>query len=159
MNNKIKILVLQGPPASGKSTFAKEFVKDKPDWIIVSRDEIREGTGKYWVPSRENYISDVEELSIRAAINRNLNVIIDATNLNQKTIDKLTNLAAELEVELEFKKFIISFNEAYWRDTKRTRKVGLQVLRRFYNTYFPDMSQEIINKEKISDLLAPYAPG
>lgn len=47
MNNKIKILVLQGPPASGKSTFAKEFVKDKPDWIIVSRDEIREGTGKY----------------------------------------------------------------------------------------------------------------
>lgn len=143
MNNKIKILVLQGPPASGKSTFAKEFVKDKPDWIIVSRDEIREGTGKYWVPSRENYISDVEELSIRAAINRNLNVIIDATNLNQKTIDKLTNLAAELEVELEFKKFIISFNEAYWRDTKRTRKVGLQVLRRFYNTYFPDMSQEI----------------
>ena len=129
MNNKIKILVLQGPPASGKSTFAKEFVKDKPDWIIVSRDEIREGTGKYWVPSRENYISDVEELSIRAAINRNLNVIIDATNLNQKTIDKLTNLAAELEVELEFKKFIISFNEAYWRDTKRTRKVGLQVFR------------------------------
>ena len=112
MNNKIKILVLQGPPASGKSTFAKEFVKDKPDWIIVSRDEIREGTGKYWVPSRENYISDVEELSIRAAINRNLNVIIDATNLNQKTIDKLTNLAAELEVELEFKKFIISFNVA-----------------------------------------------
>lgn len=150
MNNKIKILVLQGPPASGKSTFAKEFVKDKPDWIIVSRDEIREGTGKYWVPSRENYISDVEELSIRAAINRNLNVIIDATNLNQKTIDKLTNLAAELEVELEFKKFIISFNEAYWRDTKRTRKVGLQVLRRFYNTYFPDMSQEIINKEEES---------
>ena len=116
----------------------------------MSRDEIREGTGKYWVPSRENYISDVEELSIRAAINRNLNVIIDATNLNQKTIDKLTNLAAELEVELEFKKFIISFNEAYWRDTKRTRKVGLQVLRRFYNTYFPDMSQEIINKEKES---------
>lgn len=145
-----KMIVLQGCPASGKSTWAKEFIKDKPNWVIVSRDEIREGTGKYWVPSRENYISDIEEFSIRAAINRNLNVIVDATNLNQKTIDKLTKLATELKVDIEFKKFVISFNEAYWRDTKRTRKVGLAVLRRFFNTYFPDMSQEIDNQEKES---------
>lgn len=48
-----KMIVLQGCPASGKSTWAKEFIKDKPNWVIVSRDEIREGTGKYWVPSRE----------------------------------------------------------------------------------------------------------
>lgn len=108
-----KMIVLQGCPASGKSTWAKEFIKDKPNWVIVSRDEIREGTGKYWVPSRENYISDIEEFSIRAAINRNLNVIVDATNLNQKTIDKLTKLATELKVDIEFKKFVISFNEAY----------------------------------------------
>ena len=47
------MIVLQGCPASGKSTWAKEFIKDKPNWVIVSRDEIREGTGKYWVPSRE----------------------------------------------------------------------------------------------------------
>ena len=145
-----KMIVLQGCPASGKSTWAKEFIKDKPNWVIVSRDEIREGTGKYWVPSRENYISDIEEFSIRAAINRNLNVIVDATNLNQKTIDKLTKLATELKVDIEYKKFVISFNEAYWRDTKRTRKVGLAVLRRFFNTYFPDMSQEIVNQEKES---------
>ena len=37
-----KIIVLQGPPACGKSTWAKEYVKDKKDWVIVSRDEIRE---------------------------------------------------------------------------------------------------------------------
>lgn len=114
----------------------------------MCRDEIRESTGKYWVPSRENYISDIEDFSIRAAIKNNLNVIVDATNLNQKTIDKLNALSEELKVSLEFKKFIISFNEAYWRDTKRTRKVGLDVLRRFYNNYFPDMSQEIVNKEE-----------
>ena len=63
-----KMIVLQGPPACGKSTWAKEYVKDKKDWVIVSRDEIREGTGKYWVPSRDGYISEIEEFSIRSAI-------------------------------------------------------------------------------------------
>lgn len=43
-----ELLVLQGIPASGKSTWAKEFIKGKEDqWIIVNRDSIRESTGKY----------------------------------------------------------------------------------------------------------------
>lgn len=83
-----KILVLQGPPAASKSTWAREFVKDKTDWVIVNRDSLREGRGDYWIPSQEEYISDLEEFSVKAAINRGLNVIIDATNLNPKTIDK-----------------------------------------------------------------------
>ena len=44
---KNKLLVLRGCPASGKSTMAKEFVAGKKDWVIVSRDEIREATGTY----------------------------------------------------------------------------------------------------------------
>ena len=42
-----KILVLCGPPASGKSTYAREFIKGKIDWVIVNRDSIREGRGDY----------------------------------------------------------------------------------------------------------------
>lgn len=42
-----KILVLQGPPASGKSTFARKFVKSNLDWVIVNRDSLREGRGEY----------------------------------------------------------------------------------------------------------------
>jgi predicted kinase len=45
--NRQKIIVLQGVPASGKSTWAKEYVKDKPDWVIVNRDSIIEATGQY----------------------------------------------------------------------------------------------------------------
>lgn len=59
-----KIIVLQGPPASGKSTKAKELLEqygaDKA--VIVCRDSIRESSGEYWVPSRED-IDDCREIT------------------------------------------------------------------------------------------------
>ena len=133
-----KIVVLQGAPASGKSTWAKDFVKNRKDWVIVSRDEIREATGKYWVPERENYISEVEEFQIRSAIKNSLNVIIDATNLNSKTIEKWKNLAEELYIEIEFKPFYIDFKTALERDIGRPRSVGKKVLEGFFLRYFPE---------------------
>lgn len=63
-----KILVLQGPPASGKSTYARGLIKNNKEWVIVSRDSIRESRGDYWVPEQEDYVSSVEELQIRSAI-------------------------------------------------------------------------------------------
>ena len=133
-----KIFVLQGVPASGKSTWAKEFVKNEKSWVIVSRDEIREATGKYWVPEREKYISEVEEFQIRSAIKNNLNVVIDATNLNPKTIDKWNNLAKELNAEIEYKLFPIDIKIALERDKNRERSVGKKTLLRFFEKYFPE---------------------
>lgn len=133
-----KILVLQGPPASGKSTFARKFVKSNLDWVIVNRDSLREGRGEYWIPSQEDYISDLEEFSVRAAIKRGYNVIIDATNLNPKTQEKWNKIANETNSSIEFKEFYISFKEALERDKNRERSVGEQVLKRFYKQYYYD---------------------
>ena len=36
-----------GPPASSKTTWAREFIKGKTDWVIVNRDSLREGRGDY----------------------------------------------------------------------------------------------------------------
>lgn len=131
-----KIIVLQGPPASGKSTWAREFIKGKIDWVIVNRDSIREGRGDYWIPSQEDYITDIEEFSILAALNKNLNVIVDATNLNPKTIEKWNNLAKNTKCSIEYKTFYIPFKEALERDSKRERSVGEKVLKRFYQQYY-----------------------
>ena len=131
-----KIIVLQGPPASGKSTWARETAKAGTPYVIVNRDSIRNARGEYWIPDQEDYISDIEEYGVRSAINRNLIPIIDATNLNPSTIRKWENLAKELDCEIEYKQFYIPFKEALERDANREQSVGKKVLRKFYERYF-----------------------
>lgn len=104
-----KIIVLQGPPASGKSTYAKSMAKAGTPYVIVNRDSIREAREEYWIPEQENYISDLEEFGVRSAVNRGLIPIIDATNLNPKTIQKWNDLAKELNCEIEFKPFYMQY--------------------------------------------------
>ena len=87
---------------------------------------------------QESYISDIEEFEIRSAIKHKLNPIIDATNLNPKTVAKWKALAEELNVDIEFKLFEIDFATALERDSKRERSVGKKVLERFFKDYFPD---------------------
>ena len=61
-----KIIVLQGPPASGKSTWARDTAKAGTPYVIVNRDSIREARGEYWIPEQETYISDLEFRSGKA---------------------------------------------------------------------------------------------
>lgn len=135
----MKIIVLQGIPCSGKTTWGRSFVKGKTDWAIVNRDSIRLGRGDYWIPTQEDYITKLEEYAIKEALYSNLNVIIDATNLNPATIDKWNRIAKETNSEIEFKFFDISVKEAIARDTQRGLSggisVGESVIRTFYNKY------------------------
>ena len=147
----LKILVLQGVPASGKSTFARSLVLKDKSYVIVSRDAIREARGDYWIPEHEDYISDIEEFEIRSAIKHNLNPIIDATNLNPKTIAKWKNLAEELNVNIEFKMFEIDFATALERDSKRERSVGKKVLERFFRNYFPDQLKVYYTDDRLKE--------
>ena len=137
-----KILVLQGVPGSGKTTWAREFVNGKKDWVIVNRDSFRNGRGDYWIPSQETYIDNLEEFAVRNAIEEDLNVIIDATNLNPKTINKWIDISKEYFVDVEFKEFKISFEEAIERDSKRERPVGKKVIKRFFRMYYPEQLKE-----------------
>ncbi len=131
-----KIIALQGIPCSGKSTFARNLAINNPkEWVIVSRDSIRESLGQYWVPERENLISDIEESMIYTSIMRGFNVIIDATNLNPNTILWIKDTAKNLEAELEFKSFEVDLRDAIERDKLRIRPVGEKVIRKFHKMY------------------------
>jgi predicted kinase len=149
-----KILVLQGPPASGKSTFAKEYCAKNENAIIVNRDSIRLMTkGFYDCKNYEDYVSDIEVSCIENGVKHGYVVIIDATNLNPKTINKWKTLAEELNVEIEFKEFYISFKEAVERDIKRGENggisVGKKVLERFYRSYYKKRFEEEITDKRL----------
>ena len=96
------IIVLQGPPAAGKSTEAKRLHELDKNNVIICRDSIRESRGNYWIPEQEAYISAIEEFEVREAINQGLNPIIDATNLNPKTLQKWENIAKETGSTIQY---------------------------------------------------------
>ena len=153
---KSDIIMLQGPPACGKSTWAKEYVKDYPETIIISRDNIRESTGTYWVEKRENLITSIEENMIRESLINNFQIIIDATNLNEKTINKWKSIALELHKTMLTKTFILPYDKALENDSKRgkigEKMVGYKVIKRFYRQYFP----ELLNESQIQTYNNPY---
>ena len=137
---KIMIYVMQGPPAGGKSTKAREiYNEDKLHRVIVNGDSIRDSRGDYWVPEQESYISKLEEHAVRAAIESGLSPIIDATNLNPKTMQKWVDLALEYKVDLTTIECVVSYQEALTRDSNRERPVGKKVLRDFYKRYYPHL--------------------
>ena len=50
-----RIILTRGIPASGKSTWAKqEVLKDPEHSIRINRDDLRNMSGQYWVPARED---------------------------------------------------------------------------------------------------------
>ena len=141
-----KVTILQGLPASGKSTWArKQVLKNPTKVVIVNRDSIREGLGKYWVPERENLVTKIEHAYILNGIELGYDVIIDATNFNPTFLRNLMKLIQdkrdELKIDLyiEVKRFDITLEKAIWRDwlrgLKGGRKVGSKVIKNFYERY------------------------
>lgn len=128
-----KLLILRGIPGSGKSTFARNFIKDNSkEWVIVNRDSIRDMLGDYWVPSREKLITCIEDDMVDAAICKGYNVILDATNIVK---NKARARFEYLGCEIEFKDFDIDLETAIERDKNRDRTVGAGIITNFYKRY------------------------
>lgn len=142
--------MMQGPPAGGKSTKARElYEEDRLNRVIVNRDAIRDSRGDYWVPEQEQYISKLEEYAVRSAIESGLSPIIDATNLNPKTIQKWVDIAKEYLVDLTTIECVVPYKEALERDSKRERSVGVKVLRNFYKKYYPHLIAPMSDERKM----------
>lgn len=146
-----KLIILQGPPASGKSTWVSEFLSTtsaKKTVKVVSRDEIRLRFGEY-NHNHENEVSKIEKDEMRTAMKDRVDFVInDATNLNPKTIDMWEKMAKEYGYEIEYEKFYIPFKEAVARDKNEDRNhhVGKTVIKMFYMRYFKEQYEEEIKK-------------
>ena len=85
-----RLFIMCGLPASGKSTFAMQFIRDN-DIRYVSRDEIRFSM----VKENEEYFSREKEVfkkfagTIAQTLVDGFDVIADATHLNRISRDKL----------------------------------------------------------------------
>ncbi|MBR6457814.1 MAG: AAA family ATPase [Bacteroidales bacterium] len=143
------LIILQGPPCSGKSTWARSEVERAPKRrIIVSRDDIRHSMGDYWNTEREPLVNAVEDFTIREAIRRSHTVIVDGTNLEPSRIAALKQLAIDIDTPCEFKEFYVSFPEAVRRDANSDRRhhLGEAAIRQFYEAYYREKYEREIEE-------------
>jgi len=136
-----KLLILQGLPGSGKSTFTKTIIDQSPNspnspkWIRVNRDDLRVMCGLEWNQDNEVFIKEIEEEFVRRAIRSGKNVVVDDTNLANETCQRWKNLAAFLDCNIEFKFFYTPLETCIYRDSLRTNPVGEKIIRNLHNKY------------------------
>jgi len=133
-NLKIKILI--GIPASGKSTWATNFIRNNPDWVRVNRDSFRLmlRNENMCDPKVEDLITKLVDEVIYKSLMKKLNVIIDNTNVKAKYINQFIE-KFKYYADIEYQVFDISLEKAIERDKNREAKVGEEVIRRMYNDY------------------------
>lgn len=133
-----KLIICRGLPASGKSTWAKQWVLEDPEHRVrINQDDIRLMLGKYWVPSREKLVQEIQFDAIVEALSKEFDVVIDNTNLNKKVLDGFNRLIKTFEnYEIEYKDFFDTpLSVCIERDKNRDLQVTEKVIRSFYNNY------------------------
>lgn len=77
-----EIFVLVGPPASGKSTFARQLMRDQ-GFLCVNKDSIRKLVhGRQFVAEHEKMVDIIQSRIIAAYIHARSSFIVDNTNLD-----------------------------------------------------------------------------
>ena len=132
----MKILMLKGLPASGKSTYSKELVTKDHNWVRVNKDDLRAmmNNGEFSGKLEKQVIRTEREIA-ENTLKLGKNVVIDDTNFNPIHEEYFRQLAKTYKAEFEVKFFDTPLEECIKRDNKRPNGVGEAVIRKMYNQY------------------------
>ena len=99
-----KLIIMCGVSGSGKSTYAHSLFKSNPSqYLIINRDKIRELIFGYTEESIVDYykrtdinkcekeVTHYEDTLINEGLNKNKTVIVDATHLKRKYLERFKN--------------------------------------------------------------------
>lgn len=135
----MKLYMLIGLPASGKSTYALKLLelckKLNEEAIIISSDEIRkEILGDVNDQTQNSLV--FEEVEKRVLENlKEHNVIYDATNINYKRrmnfLKKVGNYCAKIAILMA-----TPYETCIERNNQRERKVPIEAIKRMYHNFY-----------------------
>lgn len=126
-----EVYILRGVPASGKSTWARAFVKQNRDFVILSRDGIREMIGDYsHSPQTENFVTVLYDNLVKDVLKKKKSLILDNCHAQPKYISETLKLieSTRLNVKVTLKEFEYDVETCVERDAKRERTVGREVI-------------------------------
>lgn len=122
-----KLIILQGLPASGKTTKAKELSQPGKN-VRVNRDLLRDMLNFGFSLKEEDRVKAVEKLLIKDFLSKGFDVIVDDTNLKDGTIKWLIKIATECCADIEFIKIDTPLEECIRRDATRINPVGKGII-------------------------------
>ena len=132
---KKALVILCGPPASGKSTWGKRFAAEN-DLTYVSTDEIRAeigaGEGDQTVSAAAFALARGR---VSAALGAGRSAMIDDTNVNRKSRRDWIMLGRGHGAFITAVAFEVPKDELLERDAKRERHVGPEIIERFVAKY------------------------
>lgn len=145
---KHDLIILQGIQGSGKTTWAKNWVKEDPKHRVrFNQDDVRNMFGVYWVPSREPLVKAMHNSFLNEAMIEGYDIVLDNMNLNQKTLDEIKEIVenfnkwislspVDLHYDIKYQTFFDTpLEECIARDSKRENPIGEKVIRDTYNKY------------------------
>ena len=145
------LLVLQGLPASGKSTYAVKWINEDPEHRLrINQDSIRRMFGKYWLEDkiqlkkRESITSNITMELLKQSMFNQFDIVLDNMNLNSKILGTIENYVNYFNIKypdlqaykIEYKLFKEPLQTLIDRDSKRDISVGANVITNLYNRYY-----------------------
>lgn len=145
---KHELIILQGIQGSGKTTWAKNWVKEDPKHRVrFNQDDIRNMFGVYWVPSRESLVKAMHNSFLNEAMLKGYDIVLDNMNLNQKTLNEIKEIVEEfnkwvsltpvdLHYDIKYQTFFdVPLSICIERDKQRDLQIGEKVIRGSYEKY------------------------
>ena len=152
----------KGLPASGKSTFAKEFIKDQKDWIRINNDDLSTMMfGDPFAMGKRDEIDRFRHFLIEQGVAKRRNIIVDNTNLHPKHEEYLKGLVATHNESMlhtkdpelysfEIKDFTdVPVAECIKRNKARTNPVPDKVIYQMYNSYINKPVATLVQKSDL----------
>lgn len=126
-----------GLPASGRTTWAKQFVRDNPGTIRFNNDEFSYMTtgwddGRSFEPMDSEYLSWMRRVAIEAASRRGVDVVLDNTNLSRYPVQEALDLYDGPVAIIEFR---VSWSECIRRNIARGEPIPNSVIDRMAKQY------------------------
>lgn len=131
------IYLTKGIPASGKSTWAKNKVRDDNKVKRISKDDLRDmlDNGNFSMKN-EGYVLDMRNEMVESALLRGYDVIIDDTNFNDKHWNQMCDIAKRVgDVRVVEIFFSISLKEALKRNQQRDKDVPDHIVERMFEKH------------------------
>jgi predicted kinase len=130
----LKLILTKGLPASGKTTWARDYIQQYPDTANLCKDELRLQLPE--TKKREKRIIQVRDVLTTHYFSINYSVIWSDTNLNPIHLNRATELAKQHGANLIIQDFThVTLEECIRRDLLRLNSVGTDVIKRMYYDY------------------------